>query len=231
MSKGLGPVLTLIRFFLLVINILVVLLGLLVFILAAVLKWGSGLKDIVDVPGFDKIFDIAAIGTVGTALLILGAFCVVVGAFGFIGVKSLNRFFLFIYEIVLLVLFLGHAIALLYLVFNTSSIENLFRDEMKKTVEIINKGNTTDGYKERCDLMNGLSTLFSCCGNTSPGDLTIRQACCNVDYTNSTGCSNKVIDDIKNQSVYYLVIPSSVILFIELVGLIMVVFLWKKKQD
>lgn len=219
-----------IRFLLVIINVIFIILGLVIFVTACVLKWGStALNDLIDIPEINTIIDTSSsISGVAIFMLILGAFIILLALFGFLGVYYMNRFFLWIYLAVVVVIFVGQIIALLVLVFSSSTLKDKYKEALNKTITDINtKGSD---YDKKCKAMKGLSDLFQCCGANGPKDFTSASSvenCCfnknNVTYT--VGCADKTINDVEKNVVNLLVIPSAVILGIEFFAIIMVPFL------
>jgi len=60
-----------------------------------------------------------------------------------LGALCASKFFLITYEVLLVLVFLGHGILLLVATFKSSEIENNFRKELNKTVDVINNPNST----------------------------------------------------------------------------------------
>merc|ERR1719350_714456 len=223
------------------VNTLFLLLGIVVFITAAILKWGkeSTFAKFSDIKGIDQVVSFGSINTISVILLILSSFIIVLSIVGLIAVKSLNRCFLVIYEIVVGVLFLAHLIAFFVLLFGTSSIEDSYKKGLTTEMGYINTlyDNSTK-HKTACDIMNGLSELFDCCGATGPKDFnstTPATDCCatskkgNDTIVSTIGCSNKSIKDVKDNATNLVIIPSAIILLVELFALIMVPCLMGKR--
>jgi hypothetical protein len=218
------------RFILAIINVIFLLVGLVVFITAIVLRWGStSFNKLINIPDINKVIDSASqISGVTIFLLILGGFIILLSVFGLLGIKYMNRFFLIIYEIVVVIIFLAQIIALLVLVFSSSTIETEYRKGLNKTIENINShpANATDD----CALMKSLSNLFDCCGANGPQDfknvtLVTGQICCSKPSLIQKGCADRSVDDIETNVINLVVIPSSVILGIEFFAMLMVPFL------
>lgn len=221
----------LVRMMLFLINTLFLLLGLVVFITAAILKWGkkSTFAQFTDIKGIDQVVSFGSINTISVILLILSSFIIVLSIVGLIAVKSLNKCFLIIYEIVVGVLFLAHLIAFFVLLFGSSSIEDSYKNGLTKQMGYINTDNSTK-HDTACDIMKGLSELFDCCGaEKGPIDFnstTLPKDCCatngNSTVVSQIGCSEKSIKDVKDNATNLVVIPSAIILLVELFALIMV---------
>ena len=222
------------RFLLIIINVLFLILGLTVFICAIVLKWGgSTFSDLISNKDLNTLINGAsAISGVSVFFLILGGVIILLSLLGLLGAKYMNRFFLVLYEIVIIVLFLAQAISILVLVFSSSKIEKEYTKALNETITDINThNNDTQIITDKCKIMKSLSELFHCCGSTSPKDflnqtLVTEKICCS-EYTGdyADGCADKSIKKIKDNVVSFLVIPSSIILGIEFFAMITVPFL------
>lgn len=219
----------LVRFMLFIVNALFLILGLTVFITAAILKWGdkSTFSKFTDIKGIDSIVSVGSIGTIAVIFLIISAFIILLSIVGIIGVKFLSKFFLIIYEIIVGIMFLAHLIAFLVLIFGSKSIEQKYKEGLVNTMKQINTGNNTKD-PIACDLMKGLSGLFDCCGNEGPGDFNstmLADKCCQLNAKNMTsqsGCGNASISEVKDNAINLVIIPSAIILLVELFALIMV---------
>lgn len=115
MCKQTGCFGSFIRIILSLINIVFLLCGLAVFLIAAALKWADTtlISRFIKDEGIRSIIDVSAFDTVSWALLVLGAFIVLLSLIGLIGACCANRFFLVIYEIILIMLFLSHGVLLI----------------------------------------------------------------------------------------------------------------------
>ena len=158
-------------------------------------------------------------------VIVISVFCLVVSLFGLIGSCCTNRFFLICYEIVIVLLFLSQAIALMVLLFSSSKIEKEFKNGLNNTVNDINDNKS---YQSQCALMESLSGVFQCCGLNGPKDFTNPSdvySCCDKKHNSTLGCGDKIVKDIKQNYVGFIVIPNSLILGIELFAVITVPFL------
>lgn len=229
-QEGLGCCGRVFKFIFTIVNILFLLGGLVIFILAAVLKWTGILKKFVNIPGIEELIKFGSIGNISTAMLIIGAFIILLSLFGILGARCGIKFFLVIYEIIIVLLFLALGISLLVLVFSSSSIEKGFTEQLDKLVEKINTDDDPKG--EQCEIMKELSELFDCCGSQSPSDFnsTVREKCCG-DYKTNEGCAPRSISVIKKNSVSYLIVPSCVILVIELFAILIVFQMIRKGSE
>lgn len=226
MGKDVGCMGNTIRVCLYFVNGIFLIMGLVIFITAAVLKWSDLLTDL-DIAELTQLAAIGSINSVSIFLMVLGGFAILVSLFGILGAKFLNRFFLIIYEIIVLIMFLAHGIALLVLIFSATTITNEYTAFLNKTVTEL-KSSDDKG----CELVLTLSNLFDCCGGfDGPNDFrnkTLAKSCCKLDKNNMTsnqGCASKSVDYITDKSVELLIIPSGVILAVELLAIVMIPFL------
>jgi hypothetical protein len=214
------------RFLLAVVNVIFLILGLVVFITAIVLRWGgSQFSKLINIAEINTLIEGAgSISAVTIFFLILGGFIIILSLFGILGVRYMNRFFLIVYEIIIIVLFLAQVISILVVVFSSSKIEEHYREGLNKTVESINKQDAT--WNDKCTLMKSISDIFHCCGANGRSDFneTLQVKCCQTGKE-EFGCADKSINDIKNNVVNLLVIPTSIILGIEFFAMLIVPFL------
>ncbi len=225
-EKNLGFCGSSVRFLLIIVNCVFLLMGLIVFIIAAVLKWTTIFNTFVNIKEIETLVKLGEIESVTTLLLIVSVFAIIVSILGILGAKFSNRFFLIIYEIILVLLFLTHGIAALVVAVGSTSLENGFKEAMNKTVNTLNSNETMpDVYERECQLMHDISELFKCCGGSGPFENeNVTMACCTSDSTD-VGCTDKVINDVVKYSVHLIVIPSVIILLIEFFAIVTVPFL------
>lgn len=224
----LGYVSSTIRFVLLLINFLFLIIGIVLLITACILKWGTAFTSLIKIDGIQELVNSSSISAVAVVLLILSVFIIIVSLFGFIGVKWMNRAFMLIYEIIVLLLFITHGVSLLVVVFGWSSLETEFKKEFTKTIADLNSNETAPvDFDNKCQLSFALSELFKCCGAEGPDDFfnaTLVTQCCKSEAYKD-GCNNKVIKEIEAITSNLLVVPSVILLVIELFSIIMVPFL------
>jgi len=209
------------------------LLGIVVLIAAAVLKWGSNiLTQILKINAISDYITPSTLNGAIITLLVLGVFITLVSLVGIIGVKCMSKFLLVVYFIVILILFLVHFILLIVLVFGKSQLQKAIDqglDKMKARA-IEKKSNSS----AECDGFLQLSKLLSCCGADGPSDFnnTIVDgtvSCCAGNFT--IGCKKESWNQINSKStLLYLVVPSAVILFIELFAMIVTCYLFSTKK-
>lgn len=221
---------SIIRIFLCIINVVFLLLGLSVFIVSAVLRWSgdSILNKITSDESIKSILNVSAINSVTLVLLILGAFITILSLIGLCGTCCTNRFFLVIYEIIIIILFIFHGILLVVAAFKSSSIESEFRKALNQTVDDLNSDQTSESDKiEKCSSLKFFSELFECCAANGPNDFKnasyITECCFKPSYT--SGCADKTIKSFKENGVNLIVIPNSIVLGLEFFIILLVPFL------
>ena len=213
-------------------NVLLFIIGLLVTIFAAVVKT-KGFKDLIGLKELNDIINLAQINIITILFLSIGVFVIFISLVGLLGLWCLNKFLLYFYELIVILLFLAHGISLIVLVFDRSAIEKEFKKGMVKLVDNLNTlSNTTEKYDYDCQQMKALSNLFNCCGDKSPSDFYNNTftltGCCAEKSIISTGCTQKTIDDITKNAVNYLIIPSLVMLGAELAVITLTPLIIKK---
>jgi hypothetical protein len=218
------------RFFLTIINVLFLILGLVVFITGIVLRWGStSFNKLINIPDINKIIDSAgSISGVTIFLLVLGGFIILLSFFGILGVRYMNRFFLVVYEVIVVAIFLAQIIAILVLVFSSSTIINEYKKALNGTMDDVNKNGADAG--DKCQLFKGLSSVFDCCGANGPSDflnqtLVTEKICCEKGDPNQKGCASQSVDEVQKNVINLVMIPSAVILGIEFFAMLTVPFL------
>ena len=208
------------------INIIFLLIGIALIVITSVFKWSniSSLKKISDL---EALFHLTQIDAVTIALLCLGGFIVVLSVIGLIGVCYEDRCFLIIYDIITVILFLAHVAALIVLLKMTPDLEKQYRASLDSIVDGINERKNQNDFERKCKLMNVLSAFFTCCGSKGPQDFksdTERNACCKNGALamKQPGCADTSVNYIKKYSTNFLVIPTCVIVFIELLAIVSV---------
>ena len=206
-------------------------IGIVITALGAVLKFGLNVllnSDSIDLKDIQPLLDLSSLDTIAIVIIIVGVFIIVLSAFGLCGACCTNRFLLIIYEILIIVIFLGHLIALIIAAVKLPELEDLFKKQMDDFVQQINDNvpSTKDlppNLNDKCVALKFISELFECCGSTGPGDFNnqgIVTECCSRSQTGaiySAGCKNTVIDFIKDNTTKFIVIPNSIIIVFEFV--------------
>lgn len=208
MGKQVGACGNLIRFLLGLFSLLFLLVGIALVVLTSLLKWSDVLTKVLNTNQL-KALEIVSIDAITIALLCVGAFIIVLSFIGLVAVISLNKCLLIFYEIVCLIIFLAHLGAFIaYFVY-----------EPKLQTEI-EKGLNSTISKNSSVLFYSISSAFDCCGSTGPSDITSQgyniNLWCSKPTSQTRGCGNATYSFIKQNSVYAIVIPTSILLFIEL---------------
>jgi hypothetical protein len=215
------------KIILLTLNIVLFIVGLLVTILGLVLKYDKKFKELISFKELEKILDIGQINTITIMVISIGAFVMILSLLGVAGLVFLSKFLLITYQVIIIILFLAHGIGLLVYVFDRSTIEKGIKTGINKVVTNLNtEANNTNSYKTDCDIMKALSSLFTCCGSDSPNDFknntdAITNCCSTKSPEVQTGCSSKIINSIQENAKIYLIIPSCIILAVELIVIVM----------
>lgn len=222
-----------------IINFLFFLLGAALVTTTCLLRWGKSVIKI-DIntyipPGVGQgVIDGVTIG-----LICIGGIIIILSLIGILGITCSNRCLLVLHEIVVILLFLIHLAALILLLVYWPIIERELTKQFNSTsIGLINNSTIPTNLLtnlQECSRIKEISNTFECCGITSPNDFsqTIQKACCKDPIPNK-GCLSVVFEKIKLYSIYFLIIPTSVILFIELISIILVpilVFIISKNKS
>ena len=203
-------------------NACMFIVGLLVTILAIVLKYDKNFKELINLKELNTILNVGEINSITILFLAIGIFVMVLSMIGLFGLLCLSKILLITYEAIIVILFISHGIGLLVLVFGKSKIENEFGKGMVKLVNNLNTlNNASNAYIVDRDIMKALSTTFACCGDQSSKDFLnntapITDFCTEKTIDTDVGCTKKVIDDLTKYASDFLIIPSCVILLVEL---------------
>lgn len=232
-----------IRLFLSGINVVLLLIGIGVAAVSAAIRF---LPDTViqkiksDNALLDDILNVAAFNAITIGLLVMGVTLIVVSLIGLCGSVCANKPLLFCYQIVLVVVFVAHLSALLFvMVVEKGSIESEFRTGLNQTVENLNSNSTDpDLAALSCSALKFLSKAFDCCGANGPQDFTLNTTythlCCatlhdNQTWLNRPGCANATIAEF-NKDLNTVVISNGAFVLLELVTLLFVVVLTISKR-
>jgi len=203
------------------------------FMLLGIVAITTGAVAKLNMRQLDDFEQINAIRPMANGLLVVGGFSLFISLFGLLGAKYLNRFFLIIYLVVVLCMFLMHGVALILLVSNTNSIHDGYIKVVNTTVNDLKQSanRNSSEYREECRFMLALSNFCDCCGFNGASDFSTEVAmkCCAKPYNQTDGCAEKSYKKIESVSFYLIVLPSLVILAIELFAIIVVPFLIGKR--
>lgn len=228
MSFSLGFCGSFIRLILGIINFLFLLIGVAVFIAAAVLRWGSDsiIEEITKNDAVVSIINVSVIDGVSVALLSIGAFIILLSIIGLMGTIFKSKFFLYVYEFTIILLFLAHGITLIVVTLVRGSVEDQFKAALNTTMDNLNNAThdvKPDKFEIECAVMKGLSDIFQCCGSNDRSDFVEPSAATQCCMNNtSIGCGPKIIGTISNNVVDIVIIPNVTILVFELILILMV---------
>ena len=126
-----------------------------------------------------------------------------------------------------MIVFIVHLAALIVLLVAYGPVQTAFTQAFNSTLQTLNtQPQTSSDYISTCSTMYNMSSLFTCCGSNSSSDLNIQaQTNCCVKPTPTQGCSTLIFNEIKQYSIYFLIIPTAVLLGVELICIIVVPFL------
>ena len=227
---------SIIQILLVILNVIFLIIGLAVFILAAILHWSSStLLGVFDNEDINTFIDLSSVDIVAIVLIIIGAFIILLSIAGLIGACCSNRFFLVVYEIVIIVIFLAHLIVLIVGAVKIDVVEDFYRKTLNTTMQHLNDPNFQDQAEitSICAAYEFLSQTFTCCGDNGPDDFklnsTFKTQCCYQEtYTLNIGCGDKSWDTLKDGVVSFLIIPNAVILGFELIIIVIVPILIRR---
>ncbi len=242
------------RIFLTIFNLILFLIGLGLFIFAAVLKWN--LLDKLDV-NYTEILEFKDmhIGEyLNTAIIVLmcvAAFIMVITMAGLLGALCANKCLLYVYMLVIALLFIAHlAVFILYLVKRPIILDEV-DSLIKKKAELLVSNNTSNADKTAfCVVFKSVSDLLTCCGANGPEDfadysfMNTKQnttvntidACC-VSKQNVTGCANEVKKLLDSADLLVILTPNiglltfEFVIFLLIIGLIWNISTKRRQQD
>jgi hypothetical protein len=217
---------TILRIILAIYKTLLGLIGATLAVTTSLIKW----SNITQLKKYNEIGSILnlvlIIDTIIYTLLGLGCILMILAVIGLVGICLTNRGFLLVYEFILAIIFLAHLASLILLIAISGFIEQQYRTHLNAQLTVVNTNAYGDMYA-KCAFMRGLSSYFNCCGLSTingPQDFTssvTRVSCC-ADWTRTQGCAQPAVDWLKSNAIYFLIIPTSVILFVEVSTLICV---------
>jgi hypothetical protein len=201
------------------------------FLLLGIVAITTGTVAKINIKELNDFDEIKAVRPMANSLLVIGAFALFVSLFGIIGAKYLNRFFLIFYLIAVLCMFLLHGVALIWLVSNTNSIHDGYISAVNSTVNDLKQHSNSTKYQEECKFMLALSNFCECCGFNGASDFSrdVAMECCAKPSDQKDGCAQKSYDQLKSVSFNLIIVPSLVILAIELFAILVVPFLIGKR--
>ncbi|CAF1081366.1 unnamed protein product [Brachionus calyciflorus] len=180
------------------------------------------------------IINVTTINNDNLIRLILSAFIIMLCIIGLCGACCANRFFLGVYEILMVILFISHGIGFVNELsgtveneFKNSLYRIEFRQPLNEIVFDVNSNKTSEEDKiEKCSALKLISEIYECCGLNGPGDFinaTYVTECC---YGSSTyGCGDETVMSFKENGVNNIIILNSIELVLEFSIIIQVPFL------
>ena len=155
-----------IRVLIILLNICFLIIGIALVVLTCLLKWSNVFSSLFNAKDLQTAINLTAIDAVAIALIAIGAFAIVLSIIGLIGSICLNKVFLILYEIIIIILFLAHAAALIFLLVKAPSVEVALKEGLNTTVTNINNPqqsgqNQTDFCRVNYHSLKNFSTFFS----------------------------------------------------------------------
>jgi hypothetical protein len=234
MCKSTGCLGTAIRIFLAALNIIFILIGLGVLVLGLILKFTTLLTSYVKQLKTLGVPEsaLAYLDYVYIGLMVLGGVVLLISVIGLVAACSGIRFFLVLYDLIVLVIFLAHVAAFIYVIIVAPQAQTVLKGVMSTMLTpLVSQLNSTASYNLSQSDLSGycqpyavLSGLLKCCDFTS-GNLTA--ACCPSSY--SGGCADTFHTLMTTYVVYVVHLPNGVLVAFELAIFIAVLFVLIKK--
>jgi hypothetical protein len=214
MGKQVGCCGNFTRFLLGVFSLMFLLIGIALVVLTSLIKWSNVFSSVINTNQLNNVLNLVTLDAITIALLVLGSFTIVLSLIGLIGVIFLNKCLLIFYEIICVLLFLAHAAAFIAYFVYAPQLNTQIQKSFNQTIS----SNSSD--TNQIGLLYGVSKVFSCCGSNGPSDFSgtgknVSLYCFNT--TASLGCSTAVNNFIQKYSIYGIVIPTAILLFIEFI--------------
>ena len=171
------------------------------------------------------LLDLSSVNVVAYILLVASVLLIAVLFLGSYGLIKMNRQILLLFELSLLMLFVLKGTSIIILGFST--FESSFRENVNDIFDMINSDNNPG---LNCRYSYNISSTFKCCGSNGPQDF-INQSlvgiCCfSSNRTNTmTGCSDKIMNQIRGMIFRSLEIPTFFTMMLEFTAIISVSFL------
>ena len=218
----------LLKYLLAILNFLFFVFGLIISISTAVFKLKSEIiiQKIKNNDSAKTVLNGSVIDAFFIALLVIGAIVTIVSFIGFLGTICMNKYLLYAYEFIVIVLFITQISILIFISVKSSLVEDELKEILNDSVNIINDPSKPKNEKEKyCDTMLYFSKVFECCGFNGPDDIN-DQNCC---FSNTTsGCSDKLITEFKSLGQSFLVTYNGFAIAIEFFIILCVPFLLQK---
>ena len=226
MSASTGCCGNLIRSTLAIINGLFSTIGAVIVTVSAYARWNS--RSLLSQLEQKESFTISVPFNVGTlVLLILGTLIILLSVCGLFGAINANKCLLVVYQVAIVVVFVCHGASLVSIALESQHVEMAFRHSLNRTVHDLKNCSDANDFEYKCTGLYVLSSLFDCCAYNGSSDFafnrTLDSLCCNAKYTD--GCANKTIVAVKENVIFFVVVPNGVVLAFELALIVLVPFL------
>ena len=177
--------------------------------------------------------NIYSLNSIYVSLSCLICFSLILSSIGIVSVYKCNTQMLIIYQILSLIFFLIHLGLFIFLCIYWPKINVEFRRVLNETItDIINNTNNDS----KCNQMRQLSQSYVCCGLNGPHDFLDKKKrikCCTTNQNDSKmwqqgGCGDEAtLNDIKHFLGYFIVAPSIIVLFVEIISIVGSLFVIK----
>lgn len=167
-SGSLGICGCFLRIMLAILNLFIFGIGLALVVLTSLFKWSTVFDFVKKIDGLEQFVNFQTLDGVIIALLVIGIYLVILSLIGFIAVTSMNRCFLGMYEVLLLIIFLAHLGALIALLVLQPKYEETIRGEFDNIIARITNATLSGLSDTRVEAvytsLRALSGTFNCCG-------------------------------------------------------------------
>ncbi|KAH9514856.1 Beta-1,3-galactosyl-O-glycosyl-glycoprotein beta-1,6-N-acetylglucosaminyltransferase 3 [Bulinus truncatus] len=224
---------------LLVLNVIVMLTGLAFLVCGSLLAYAPStiLKKIFDfakeidkaessiaLEAVENITDFPVLHEVGLAVMLFGAFLMVLGCLVFCGTFSVCcKWLLIVFVIAMSALMIVQIVVCSFFFINDSSLHSTVKDKLKTQLEHYNKMETNDTFSQT---MNLIQLYYGCCGIDSATDYKNRPKSCKK---NTIGCYTK-LNDVVQDNIKYAGTGLGIILLIQLVECIIAVAIFRQTK-
>jgi len=158
----------LLRILLGLINLLILGIGIALVVLGSLFKWSNVFDFIKKFEGLENFISVNTLDTTVIVIIVIGAVLTVVALVGFIATATLNRLFLGLYELFLIVIFLANLGALIALLVLRPKFEETIKTEFDKVVDKIINASSYGIESNQLDIaykaLKAISQTFQCCG-------------------------------------------------------------------
>ena len=228
MCKKTGCCGSIVRIYLIFLNLFYLILGAALFIGCAVILWSTVLdNEINQLSAFLRI-DVRLIINVLYVLLAVGGLVTFVSFLGLVGSLCANRCFLIAYEMAIGLVFVAHLASfitgLVYLSKSEQTIKNIVRSRVDRILEVFDTVSTFDSNSTSCPIYLGMSRFLQCCDfkyNTQ-----FINNCCHYNY--SGNCVDAAFEYAKKNFGLMVLLPNASQLVYELLLFVFVIYLLNK---